>query len=586
MLTNVTVHDHKLYRCRVDYHKSNSRQAWVRLTVIVPPSGIKIIPQISPVVLGQRNDVICSATGGSPLAKVEWIQEGQIVDSTSTPNDERDASYNSLEVRATRKDLSESFTCRAYNNKYTPMLQATYRRNVTCGPLSVEIVPEEKPIVAGRMVKLICTVVGSHPPALVTWFQQGQQVTPLHTQVQERDNVTVSTLLLKVTRGHHGRQMICRADHPILPLSTLEDIYTLDVLYKPNVSLSLGRSLDFQTLREGNDIFFECHVDSNPPPYKVTWHHQNEELFHNVSAGVLVSESTLALQHVQRHRSGDYKCIASNVEGDSESNVVSINIKYSPRCAVSPSLRGVALFELTNITCEVDADPFNVSFKWTFHNSVRRDQSQVREYTQEGLKSTLSYTPMSERDYGTLLCFATNDVGPQKEPCSFTIISAGFPPEEVSNCTAGNITSHSAFINCLPGFDGGLPQKFLLQIWETKDDQLVLNMTSQTPTFKAKPLDPGNTYRAKVVSFNSRGRSKPSKFIIWTLKKAEMRKSLPSMVPPSPPMFIMGVVGGIIAVTGALVIAILCWVRKKMKHPTHRDILHAQVILKENNPDL
>ena len=46
-------------------------------------------------------------------------------------------------------------------------------------------------------------------------------------------------------------------------------------------------------------------------------------------------------------------------------------------------------------------------------------------YTANGLESMLSYTPLSERDYGTLLCYATNAVGTQPEPCSFTVISAG-----------------------------------------------------------------------------------------------------------------------------------------------------------------
>ena len=48
---------------------------------------------------------------------------------------------------------------------------------------------------------------------------------------------------------------------------------------------------------------------------------------HNVSAGVIVGDATLALQAVKRHRSGRYECEASNVEGDAKSNGVSINIK-------------------------------------------------------------------------------------------------------------------------------------------------------------------------------------------------------------------------------------------------------------------
>ncbi|XP_068245095.1 nephrin-like [Palaemon carinicauda] len=587
MLTNVSTEDQRTYRCRVDYHKSNSRQAWVRLAVIVPPSEIEIIPQSSPVKIGQRNDVVCRVTGGSPLATVEWLREGRVVDVNSTPSDDRSFVYNSLEVAATRGDLTRPFTCRAANNKYSSPLIATYLRNVTCGPLSVKIIPEENPLVAGRSSKLICTVIGSNPPPLVTWYQQGQEITPLHTQVHVSENMTISSLLLKIGRQHHAKQMVCRAEHPTLPLSTLEDIFTMDVLYKPNVTLSLGRSLNAKNLREGNDIFFECKVDANPPPYKVTWLHQNEEILGNRTAGVLVSESTLALQRVHRQRSGEYQCLASNVEGDSRSDVLNVRIKYSPRCVVSPSLRGVALTEPTNITCAVDADPANVTFTWTFNNSVRRDQSQTLasdRYTTAGLKSILIYTPTTERDYGTLLCYATNEVGTQLEPCSFTIISAG-PPEEVSNCTVSNITSHSAGINCLQGFDGGLPQRFLLQVWEMETQELVLNLSNAIPSFYVKPLEAGHTYTAKVTAYNTRGLSLPSKVIILTLEKAEMHKSLPSMVPLSPSVFIIGVVAGIFLIVGALFLTALWWVKKK-KNQAHSDSAFSQIVLKDNNPDL
>ncbi|XP_069959342.1 nephrin-like [Cherax quadricarinatus] len=585
LVSNVSTLDARLYRCRVDYHKSNSRQAWVRLSTIVPPTRIEVVARMTPVELGQNNDVVCRVSGGTPLARVVWLQDGQTVDSNSTAG-EGGIAYNDLEVPASRKDLTSPFTCKASNNDVTAPLIATYQRDVNCGPLSVSIEPEEKPLVAGRLAKLVCTVVGSNPPPQVTWYQQGQQVTPLHTQVQVSENMTVSVLLLQVARDHHGRQLVCRAQHPTLPLATLEDIFTLDVSYKPSVNLTLGRTLDPMNLKEGIDLFFECSVDANPPPYKVRWLHQGEELVHNVSAGVLVSEATLALQRVGRQRSGRYQCVASNVEGDAHSNTIHIAIKYAPRCAVAPALRGVALFELTNITCAVDADPVNVTFKWTFNNSVRRDQSEVvssRRYTQEGLSSTLSYTPMSERDYGTLLCFATNNVGAQSEPCSFTIISAG-PPEEVNNCTVLNVTSHSASVICMPGFDGGLPQRFLLQVWEVNTGRLVLNVSASTPVFSVKPLEPDRNYRLAVVAYNTRGRTSPTRRHILTLKEAEMHKSLPSMVEPSPLVLVMGVVAGVLVVVGAMLLAL--WLVKERRTHAHRDATVTQIVLKDNNPDL
>ncbi|XP_063595403.1 uncharacterized protein LOC134772367 [Penaeus indicus] len=599
VLAQATVEDARLYRCRVDFQNTRSRVAWVNLTVIVPPRRTQLMVQNSPVNLGDRNDVICKASGGkstpetilvwsvwvcvfmglvhqalcvviavfphelkksrdielardeccgwekkkfkkvdstqcekqhlfpafiislhnlrpsivpyfilhtasvsvaedapsgfkfmdvtdpqlpllfmatpvvgsgptrhvtpqavfplrnfltscecirraferqqrsknsvslglelgTPPPQVVWLQRGSVVDSSYTHTGEE--TYNVLEVEATRADLTHPFFCKATNNDRIGPDTVQHERNVTCGPLSVTISGEEEPIAEGRSSTLTCTVIGSNPPALVTWYQQGQMIKPLHTVVRERDNVTTSVLTLNASRSDHMRQLVCRAVNALLPEETLEDILTLDVQYKPIVTMSLGRSLDPDNLREENDIFFDCKVDANPDPYKVEWWHDNDLVTQNLAEGVLVSESTLALQRVSREKSGSYQCRASNVEGDTTSDPVNISIKYAPRCAVSPSLRGVGLQEPINVTCEVDADPVDVTFTWTFNNSVRREQSEIvdsKRYTTEKLRSVLFYTPRSERDYGTLLCHAQNSVGLQTTPCSFTVISAG-----------------------------------------------------------------------------------------------------------------------------------------------------------------
>lgn len=42
-----------------------------------------------------------------------------------------------------------------------------------------------------------------------------------------------------------------------------------------------------------------------------------------------------------------------------------------------------------------------------------------------GTSSIVTYTPMTELDYGTLLCVATNRIGRQRIPCAFHVIAAG-----------------------------------------------------------------------------------------------------------------------------------------------------------------
>jgi hypothetical protein len=44
----------------------------------------------------------------------------------------------------------------------------------------------------------------------------------------------------------------------------------------PVVTLKMGSSLNPDDIKEGADVYFECLIQSNPKPYKMSW-------FHNVS---------------------------------------------------------------------------------------------------------------------------------------------------------------------------------------------------------------------------------------------------------------------------------------------------------------
>lgn len=44
----------------------------------------------------------------------------------------------------------------------------------------------------------------------------------------------------------------------------------------PSVTLKMGPNLNANDIKEGDDVYFECHIHANPKPYKMAW-------FHNVS---------------------------------------------------------------------------------------------------------------------------------------------------------------------------------------------------------------------------------------------------------------------------------------------------------------
>ena len=85
------------------------------------------------------------------------------------------------------------------------------------------------------------------------------------------------------------------------------------------------------------------------------------------------------------------------------------------------------------------------------------------------------YFFQSELDFGSILCWATNDIGRQDEPCIFHLLPAG-KPEPVTNCTVASSSYSTMRILCEAGFNGGLKQTFTLEIRETDTPRMTSGM--------------------------------------------------------------------------------------------------------------
>ena len=91
-----------------------------------------------------------------------------------------------------------------------------------------------------------------------------------------------------------------------------------------------------------------------------------------------------------------------------------------------PIVLGVGNGEMVDVFCDVVANPNVDAFHWAFNNSAGLIHVPAgRATTQNGTRSKLTYTPRNNKDYGTLMCEAKNEVGNQKQPCIFHIILAG-----------------------------------------------------------------------------------------------------------------------------------------------------------------
>lgn len=92
---------------------------------------------------------------------------------------------------------------------------------------------------------------------------------------------------------------------------------------------------------------------------------------------------------------------------------------------VAEQLHGALKHETISLACEVEASPTLVTFRWTFNSSGDLSEISPTKFTNDGTISRLNYTPATDMDYGTVGCWANNEIGQSKQPCVYQIIAAG-----------------------------------------------------------------------------------------------------------------------------------------------------------------
>jgi len=248
----------------------------------------------------------------------------------------------------------------------------------------------------------------------------------------------------------------------------------------------------------------------------VEWYHNGKPLKQNQRKGIIMNSSgtNLVLQEVKKEANGNYTCRATNAVPNTgyyeESKPFNLDVKYLPVCVPEGvKVYGVAKEENVRIRCQVAANPSNLTFRWTFNNSAEIKDVDKNKFTINNSISLFSYKPERELDYGTLMCWSRNDIGEQQKPCVFHIIAAG-KPDPVKNCTTSNVNNSAFQISCSPGFNGGLPQNFTIEVIENETlDNVVFRGDSTDPNFTVTNLKDSTDYRVYVIPVNMKGLGQP-----------------------------------------------------------------------------
>ncbi|XP_022238855.1 nephrin-like [Limulus polyphemus] len=424
-------------------------------------------------------------------------------------------------------------------------------------PIEVKIISPQRPLLAREKTQIACQSFGSRPAANIHWWKDRKKLTSFATMVKEK-NYTISELTFIPEIEDNGRYLSCEADNPLLTNRGLEDGWILNVHYDPQVTLKLGSNIQLETIAEGNDVYFECHVQANPWVDDIIWLHEGIPIRNKQEEGIIISNQSLVLQHIKITSRGKYQCIAYNSQGSGRSNKIEISLKYIPVCCDHrEQVYRLAKNESAIISCCVDSNPRNVDFFWTLNNS--QEMVNIHSFYVNKTTSVLTYRPRSEIDYGILLCWAKNDVGEQREPCIFNIISVG-RPASLQNCILFNITARGFAVRCKEGYDGGLNQTFHLEIYSSLKEKIFLNLTqNKSPAFLATNLPPSTSFIVTIYASNSKGRSNLVVLTASTTLATQELKGDPKTTTISPTLaIVIGVVGTLIVLAVAVLIFSRC----------------------------
>ncbi|XP_022251284.1 neural cell adhesion molecule 2-like isoform X4 [Limulus polyphemus] len=307
---------------------------------------------------------------------------------------------------------------------------------------------------------------------------------------------------------------------------------------------------------EGASLVLRCEAEGGNPSPSLTWWRESvllDDTYMQVTNDRKVINE-LSIGSLQRHDlMAALSCQAKNNNiSQPLISTVTVDMNFPPVCKLNQQvIYGAPLNEPINIHCDVEAEPPEVTFQWSFNDS--KDVEDSLTYESNLTKSIATFTPRKHYHYGTLLCWGRNEVGSQTDPCAYKVIPTGTPQKPLS-CTINNRTSVALEVVCLEGYSGGLNQRFIFEVYNVALKELVANFTASHPIFSAHGLSPGTLFLISVYSFNQKGRSE-----IWTTKVSTLLNSSQKIPAPEKDWFgaFKPVLVLLCAVSGGLVLVIL-----------------------------
>jgi hemicentin len=372
-------------------------------------------------------------THGIPSPGIQWVRDGQVIGNTS-----RYIIFANGTLRIDNLESSDHgvYKCIAVNLGGVDANNVTL--NVQYGPQLLTVLGD-KVVVAHSDVVFYCHAIGNPVPR-ITWSKEGHLLNSSAERIETTLNGRV--LILKDVQPSDSGYYTCTADSTFPNLSPtiigkVSSTAKLTVIAPPTI-------IDHQvlvTVHNRKTAWLNCSAFGVPPP-TIQWFRDGREIFK--SKGYQISSNgTLRIKSVSIDDAGLYKCIATNVAGNTIINTT-LNVLYPPFITNISSNQSVVVDESVTLWCIADGNP-SPQIEWWFQGHPLRDSVQGISMSNDN--TSLTIHTVKPKDLGQYTCMATNPLNEHRGTVNVDIVE---PPEILTTESTMTVKLYSdAYLNCV-----------------------------------------------------------------------------------------------------------------------------------------
>ncbi|XP_077579190.1 neural cell adhesion molecule 1b isoform X10 [Stigmatopora nigra] len=472
---------------------------------------------------GDTAVIVCDVIS-SPPPTILWKYRGARIQM------EKDVRFkvlgnNHLQIRGIKKTDEGSYTCEG-------RLMARGEIDLRVIKVVVNVLPtirvwqsEVNATADVRQSAMLTCAVDGFPEPMVTW--KSNTIT-LEAGEKYSFNEDGSEMSIMDVRKLDEGEYTCIAKNKA---GEAEQELSLRVFVKPKITYIVNQS----TSEMEEQVMLTCEASGDPTP-TISWSYGNRVFTdgeQSEDGNVVVRSdarvSSLTLKYVKYTDAGQYLCSARSAIGEDDKGAY-LEVRYAPK------IHGeVAVYtwegNAVNISCEVQAYPSQVAIVWlrdglTLPNANTSNIKIFRSFS----ASYLQVTPVSENDFGSYNCTASNEMGTEAK--EFVLIQAEVPSTPfINEVSPFSTTALVQFEE--PESTGGVPVLKYKALWRIQNrgswSQKIYELKDASGSFgelTITDLRPDTNYEVKMSAINGKGEGESCSVEIF--KTEPVRK-------PSPP---------------------------------------------------